>query len=75
MKHFTCVDLGGGMGMFDQLFPEAIEVANKLDTNVTFDFNGKKICLSKHSTIEHVWEEYQRSVGVDERLSVYGEGY
>lgn len=74
MKYFHRIDLGFALGDIGGMFREAKEIANTLDVKVSFEFNGVKVNISKHSTLEYVYPRLQDAIQT-RKLSCFGEGW
>lgn len=66
------INLGWRLGNISEMVEEAIQIANLLDTKVSFEFNGVKVNLSKHSDHQNTVRKVTDAVG--EGKTIYGEG-
>ena len=71
---WTHVDLGWRPGDIHSMTKEAVQVAELLNTKVSFDFNGVKVNITKHSTVTAVAEGALDAVRKGKN-SFFGEGW
>ena len=71
---WSCIDLGWTIGDIGSMSKEAIEVANLLNTKVSFDFNGVKVNVTKESNYVLVANDALEAVrlGIN---AVFGQGW
>jgi hypothetical protein len=74
MKYFTTIDLGWALGTLYGQFEEAKKVATLLDCKVTFEFQHIKVCITKLSNFDTIYNNHRKAMnhGV---LSCFGEGW
>ena len=63
---WNCIDLGWRLGSLGDMMMEAISIAELLNTNVSFDFNGVKVTVNKNTSVLYDQSSIQSAV-IDRR--------